>query len=401
MAVESMVNTRSQVKALRPPQGSSPGTLVFANDARQPRITVITYDQTTHQTLDVSRVEELAELPIAARKEPSGLLASRGKGAKKGVTWIDIQGLGDEATLRQVSQIFGIHRLTIADIVNVPQRPKVEEHEGYLLVLTVMASTDPQKMKVQLEQIGIVLGDGYVVTFQHEYGDVFDPIRKRIDEGKGPIRKQGSDYLAYALLDAVVDGYYPVLEEIGEELEDLENEVVGHPSKAILKRIYRTKREMLSLRRAVWPQRDALNSLARDDNDFIKKNVRVYFRDTYEHLAQVIDIIETYRELTGGFMDIYLSSISNRMNEVMQVLTLIATIFIPLSFIAGVYGMNFEYMPELKMRWAYPIFWLAILAIIIGMVTFFVKKGWLRFEPRERTLAQENTDTSTKDGYDL
>jgi magnesium transporter len=269
-----------------------------------------------------------------------------------------------------------MHRLTLADIVNVPQRPKVEEHESYLFVLTVMASIT-SAMKLGVEQMGLILGDGYLLTFQHDYGDVFDPVRERIRDGRGPIRRSGSDYLAYALLDAVVDGYFPVLEQIGEELEELENEVVNNPDESILKRIYQAKREMLGLRRAVWPQRESISSLTRDEHPFISKTVRVYFRDTYDHVAQVIDIIETYRELAGSFMDIYLSSLSNRMNEVMKVLTLFATVFMPLSFLAGIYGMNFEYMPELKLRWAYPMFWIFILSIAIAMLTFFVKRGWI------------------------
>ncbi|MCB0359465.1 MAG: magnesium/cobalt transporter CorA, partial [Bdellovibrionales bacterium] len=217
----------------------------------------------------------------------------------------------------------------------------------------------------------------WVLTFQEWPGDVFDPIRARIRAGKGLIRKGGSDYLAAALIDAVVDGYYPVFEAIGDSLEDLELEVVRQPNEQTLERIYQAKRDLLNLRRAVWPQREVLNELTRSEHRLIKKQTRLYFRDAYDHAAQLIDVLETFRELAGSFMDVYLSSISMRMNEVMKVLTIIATIFIPLSFLAGVYGMNFEYMPELRWRWAYPAFWMLMLILAGLMLLWFRRLGWL------------------------
>ena len=389
-SVKSKKNSPSgsgYVKTRRPPQGSRPGTLAIPNDAPQPKISLIQYDSDQHLARDITDLAQIGELRSNYLNEQGGLLSGRNK--SKTVLWVDVQGLGDEETLLQIAKLFGINLLTIADIVNVPTRPKVEEFDSYLCVVTVMASVT-SSMYLNLEQVGIILGEGFVLTLQHRYGDVFDPVRKRIRDGKGPIRKQGSDYLTYALLDAIVDGYYPVLEQVGEQLEQLENEVINQPDETILKRIYRSKREMLALRRAVWPQREAISFLARDDTPLVKKNVRVYFRDVYDHVAQVIDIIETYRELAGGFMDIYLSSLSNRMNQVMQVLTLIATIFIPLSFLAGIYGMNFEHMPELKWRWAYPVFWGVILVIVASMLSFFVKKGWISLHTSAQTDSEED-----------
>jgi magnesium transporter len=225
--------------------------------------------------------------------------------------------------------------------------------------------------------VSLVLGRRFLLTFQERLGDVLDPVRERIRQGIGPIRRAGPDYLAYAVIDAVIDGYYPILEQFGERLEALEDDVVLSPTPLLLRRIHHVKRELLDIRRAVWPQREAVSAVIRGDHELVGQEVRTYFRDVYDHCIQIMDVVETYRELAGGLMDVYLSSVSNRQNEVMKVLTVMASIFIPLTFLAGIYGMNFEHMPELHKRWAYPIL-LAVMAGVAGvMLLFFYRKGWL------------------------
>jgi magnesium transporter len=230
---------------------------------------------------------------------------------------------------------------------------------------------------VETEQVSIFLGPGFVITFQEHPGDCFDPIRDRIRKGKGQIRRQGADYLMYGILDAVIDGYFPFLEQLGEVVESLEDEVVEKPTRQTLNRVHEIKRDLLNIRRSVWPLREAINALIREESELVGETTRVYLRDCYDHAIQVLDVIETYRELAGGLMDVYLSSVSNKMNEVMKVLTIIATIFIPLTFMAGIYGMNFEAMPELKWRWSYPVLWCLMVAIAAVMLILFRRKGWL------------------------
>ncbi|MCL4144465.1 UNVERIFIED_CONTAM: hypothetical protein GTU68_018331 [Idotea baltica] len=294
----------------------------------------------------------------------------------KAVTWVDVQGLGSRDILLKIAELFELHALTMSDVVNIPQRPKTDIHDNYLLNVGVMAQIKSDG-NVDLEQLSVLWGKNFVVTFQERLGDILDPVRERVRKGKGPIRKSSCDYLAYAIIDTTVDAFYPILESIGEQLEDLEDRIVSAPTEDALQEVYQCKRELLSLRRSVWPQREAVSALTREENPFVKKGTRIYFRDTYEHLVQVMDIVETYRELAGSFMDVYLSSISNRMNEVMKVLTIMGTIFIPLSFFAGVFGMNFEYMPELKVKWAYPAFWVFIFVSTGSMLFFFRRKGWI------------------------
>lgn len=341
-----------------PKIGARPGTLVIHEQSPPPRIRVVEYNAEGVQERDITDPQELRSLPKDGH-----------------IAWIDVQGFGDEATIRAIGDIFKLHPLVLEDVVNVPQRPKAEPYEDYLLLLSRMVQF--HENTTQREQVAIILGKGYVLTFQEKYGDVFNPVRERLRQGKGPIRRSGPDYLAYAILDAMIDAYYPVLESFGDALEELEDSIVAAPTADSLHDIHGIKRELLAVRRAVWPTREAVNSLIRDDAPFITDNVRVYLRDCYDHCVQIIDIVETYRELSGGLMDVYLSAVSMRQNEVMKVLTVMASIFIPLTFIAGLYGMNFEYMPELHYRWAYP-FLLAMMGILaVLMVWFFRYKGWL------------------------
>ena len=301
------------------------------------------------------------------------------------VSWIDVLGLGNTATWNSLSSIFNLHQMLVEDVVNVPQRPKVEHYQDQLLIVAIMVILNPQQNGFTKEQVSLVLGKNYLLTVQEEpEEDCFHGVRQRIEVDRGIIRKQGADYLAYCLLDAIVDGFFPVLEYYGELIEDLEDEVITRPTRATLERIYKIRRELLVIRRAIWPQRDAINSLIRDGSDLISSDVQVYLRDCYDHTVQVMDMVETYRELATGLMDVYLSAVSNRMNEIMKLLTVVSAIFIPLTFIAGVYGMNFDRaksplnMPELGWYWGYP-FCLALMAITAGsLVFFFWKRGWFK-----------------------
>lgn len=293
------------------------------------------------------------------------------------ITWVDIQGFGDRDLIRQVGELFDLHPLAIEDVVNVPQRPKAEPYEQQIIIIVKMVRLDGTS-EIVMEQVSIVLGKNYVLTFQEHYGDVLDPVRRRIRTGKGrPIRNEGPDYVAYAIFDTIIDGYYPVLEAIGNYLEQLEEAVIDNPTPQLLQRLNRTRAKLTNLRRAIWPQREAANRLVREEHPLIAANVQLFLRDTYDHCVQTSEVIEMYREMVAGLMNTYLSSVANRTNEVMKVLTIVATIFIPLTFIAGIYGMNFDHMPELHNRWAYPAIWVTMISVAIGMFAFFWRKGWI------------------------
>jgi magnesium transporter len=295
----------------------------------------------------------------------------------KGVTWINIDGLHDVSLIQRVGTAFDLHPLILEDVTNIGQRPKFEEYGDRLFVILPMISFDDHKMAIDVEQISLVFGKGFVLSFQERSGDVLDCVRERIRHGAGRLRKEGSDYLAYGLIDAIVDNYYLVLERMGDKIELLGDELIGDPDETTLYRIHDLKREMIGLRRSIWPLRELVNGLIRSESLLIGKTTRMYVRDVYDHTVQIIDTLESYRDMASSMLDIYLSSVSNKMNVVMKVLTIISTLFIPLSFIAGVYGMNFRYMPELQWRWAYPTFWLLCFLILIGMLIFFRKKRWI------------------------
>jgi magnesium transporter len=341
--------------------GSSPGTLRVSSDA-PPEITLIDYNLTDCIRTEIQQPEEITPYLDG-----------------ESVSWVDLQGLGNESILQRIGQIFQLHPLVLEDVVNVPQRPKVEEHEHQLVLIGRMAILDRQTQRFFTEQVSFILGRHYLLTIQEEpEHDCFSPVRDRIRAAKGQIRKMGADYLLYALVDAVIDGFFPVLEVYGEQLELLEDEVVANPTYQTLEKIHYMKRELLTLRRAIWPQRDAINSLIRDGSDLISDDVSIYLRDCYDHTVQVLDMVETYREVASSLMDVYLSSVGNKMNEIMKFLTVISSIFIPLTFIAGVYGMNFENMPELKTRVGYFVC-LAVMAIVaISLTSFFWRQGWFK-----------------------
>jgi magnesium transporter len=342
-----------------PEVGSRPGTLVIPDEAPTPRIHLISYSPRGMKELDIEDPSQLQE----AFEEDS-------------VTWIDIQGFGDASLIPKIGKLFNLHPLLLEDVVNAPQRPKSEAFgEQLLVVVRMVQPTDGEE--IEMEQVSILMGPNYVLTFQERYGDVLDPVRRRIRDGQGLIRRHGPDYLAYALMDTIVDGYYPVLEIIGDNLELLEQEVIARPSPELLGRLNRLKNRLVNLRRCIWPQREAVNSLVRGDHAGITEEVRIFLRDTHDHCVQTSEVTELYREMVTGLMNTYLSSIANRTNEVMKVLTIVATIFIPLTFLAGIYGMNFEHMPELHSRWAYPMIWVTMLIVASSMLVFFWRKGWI------------------------
>lgn len=341
-----------------PPPGAQPGTLVMPEESPPPRVHLISYNPQNLEERDVASVDGLAASMPAER-----------------VTWIDVQGLGDEAALRSLATQFGLHPLTLEDIVNAPQRPKIESLDRSVFVIVRMAQRKGDVL--DREQVSLIVGENYVLSFQERPGDVFDPVRARIRAGGPVFRNGGAGYLAYALIDAVIDGYYPVLEWFGEALETVEQEILAHPQPSLAARVHRLKRELLALRRGLWPMREMLGILLRDEVGPFDARLRVQLRDCQDHCTQLIDVLETYRELAGGLMDMYLSSVANRQNEVMKTLTIMASLFIPLTFLAGIYGMNFQHMPELHSRWGYPVT-LGLMAVIaLGMLTYFYRRGWL------------------------
>lgn len=345
--------------------GSAPGILTpNAEGAGPVKISLIDYGPEHFEERRLDRIEE----------------AFRYK-ERKSVTWINVEGLSDVELIAHLGERFGFHKLALEDVVTCGQRPKVEPYEDHEFLILRSVQVD-QGTDLIGEQISLFLGAGYVVTFQEIPGDSWEAVRERIRLGRGLIRKRGSDYLAYALIDALIDEFFPVLERYGEDIEKLENALIAEASPVLLTEIHRIKRDLLMLRRAAWPERDLLNSILRDGSDLITAETRVFLRDCYDHVVQAIDVIETYRELAGGMLDVYLSSQSHRMNEIMKVLTILSAIFIPLSFIAGVYGMNFDTeisrfnMPELHWAMGYPFALSLMAAVALVLVGYFKKKGW-------------------------
>jgi magnesium transporter len=341
--------------------GLPPGALVHIGDkkAEKVEITIIEYDEAQFQEREVETIEECFPL-----------------GDKPAVKWIDVDGLHEVEILERLGDCFGFHPLVLEDILNTGQRPKMEDLGEYVFVVLRMLSSDANS-GVDSEQVSILLGPDFVVSLQEREGDVFDPIRERIRTGRGRVRRKGADYLAYTLLDAVVDRYFIVLEQLGDRIELLEDELVTRPTTETLQAIHDLKSEMIFLRKSVWPLREAISGLERGESSLIQESTGIYLRDLYDHTIQVIDTVETLRDMVSGMLDIYLSSVSNRMNEVMKVLTIIATIFIPLTLVVGIYGMNFQYMPELAWRWGYPMVWAVMAVIGALMLAYFRRQRWL------------------------
>jgi magnesium transporter len=294
------------------------------------------------------------------------------------VTWINVIGLHEVEVLEKLNTCFRLHPLVLEDILNTEQRPKLEDLGDYMyIVLKSLANNGSRGEEIGKDQVSLILGPNFVLSFQEKEGSLFDPIQERIRSGKGRLRKMGSDFLIHAILDTIVDHYFTVLEKMGEGIEDLEEELMDHPSPATLQALHQAKREMIFLRKAVWPLREVIAGLERAESDLIKPSTGIYLGDIYDHTIQVIDTIETHRDMLSGMLDIYLSSMSNRMNEIMKVLTIIATLFIPLTFIVGWYGMNFKNMPELDWPWGYPGIILVMVIVAVCMLYYFRKKKWI------------------------
>lgn len=322
--------------------------------------------------------EQLVDKEIAAIDEAEPYLHDD----RPSITWVDVRGIGHSETFQRIREVFHVHPLAMEDLVNVPQRPKVDAYADYQLVIARMVRLGDDGLP-RSEQLGILFGRDFLLTVQEEADwDLMEQVRERLRKGRGTIRERGADYLAYALLDAVMDGFYPVLETVGEQMEALEEDVT-RGKHGVSRPIHDLKRTLLTLRRAIWPQRDAINALLREESPLVTKETRIHLRDTYDHAVQVMDMVETYREITAGLMDLYLSGISNRMNEIMKVLTIISTIFLPITAIAGIYGMNFDTqrsplnMPELEWFWGYPFALALMVASVVGLLVFYRRRRWI------------------------
>jgi len=342
--------------------GSSPGGFVLDPTAPPTQIEVMAFD-----------LNNLLEQQLEGAGHLEPVLG------RHALSWVNVDGLGDEAELREVARVFGMHHLALEDVVHVNQRPKVEAFGDQLFVVLRMPRGEDG---MDTEQFSLMLGKGFVVSFQEHPGDCLDPVRKRIRDARPRIRGGGSGYLAYALLDAVVDAYFPVLERIGDRLEELEQRILTGSDDRALEELHGLKRDLTTLRRFVWPMRETLSGLSRLEHPLLSEEAKVHLRDTHDHAIQLLDIVESYRDVGSGLMDLYLTQVSNRMNEVMKVLTIISTIFIPLSFLAGLYGMNFDRgsrwnMPELGWALGYPALLVTMAVIAGGLILYFKRRGWL------------------------
>ncbi len=343
--------------------GLPPGSLIHIGEKKveELRITIFDYDEQHFEEREVKAIEEC----FVFREKPT-------------ITWINVEGVHQVEMVEKLGECYGFHPLVLEDILNTDQRPKMEVYGDYLYIVLKMLYDGDENRPVEGEQVSLILGPNFVISFQEgREGDVFNPVRERIRSGKGVIRKMGSDYLVYSLIDMIVDHYFVVLERLGEKIELLEEELVAHPTTTTLQEIQKFKNQMTFVRRMVWPLREVISGLGRKESALVKETTEIYLRDVYDHVVQLMDTIEVYREMLSGMLDIYLSSVSNRLNSVMKVLTIIATIFMPLTFIAGIYGMNFKHMPELEWRWGYPAVWLIVVIVGISMLIYFKKKEWL------------------------
>lgn len=343
--------------------GMSPGTMVFIGEQKQERTTidVIAYDERSIAELSDVTVDQCRELV----------------GKDTGVTWVNVNGVHDIDVIKALGGCFSLHPLTLEDIVNTSQRLKIEEFPGYVFIVLKMIDWNETMRGIDTEHVSLVLGPRFVISFLEDAGDVFNAVRQRLRTAKGRIRSMRSDYLAYSLMDAVIDHYFLAVDHIGERIEDIDERLLSTPMTDDIQTIHRMKRDIVNLRKAVWPLREEIGALEKRELPMIRPETRIYWRDLYDHTFQIIEMVDTYRDLLAGMHDTYLSSMSNRMNEIMKVLTVIATVFIPLTFIAGVYGMNFEHMPELHWRWGYFLIWAVMLAVGLGLLLYFRRRKWL------------------------
>jgi len=342
--------------------GSMPGSVIYTGKKESQKLFIESFSYTPTEVIE----KELLNIEEAFKDKSS-----------EAISWININGLNHTDSIEKIGDHYSLHPLVLEDIVNVGQRPKIDEYEDYLFVVLKMMYYDKDEIIIS-EQVSFVLGENYALSFQEAEGDVFDSLRDRIRTAKGRIRTSGSDYLLYALIDSVVDHYFVIIETMGNKIEDLEDNLFsGFSQKEVSQQIQDLKREVLKVRRAIFPLREIINRIEKTENRLIKKKTLQYYRDVYDHIIQIFENIEIYREMIWGLMDMYMTTISNRMNEVMKVLTIIATIFIPLTFIAGIYGMNFANMPELNYKYGYYIVWAVMIIVFLGMLYYFKKKKWL------------------------
>ncbi|HCY75424.1 MAG: magnesium/cobalt transporter CorA [Ignavibacterium sp.] len=361
--------TKKQIKKVkrlistRPKQiGLDPGTLIYTGEREKEPITfkVFEFDQNDFSEKDFQKVEDIFFCKESKKK-----------------CWINIDGVHNIEIMEKIQNQFNIHPLTMEDIIHTSQRPKLEEYDEYLFIVLRMFFYDNTSRELKNEQVSIILSEKYLITFLEDPGDVFNPVRERIRKTGTKIRKNECDFLAYSLIDSIVDSYFHILEKIGEEIEELEDRLVVDTQKDDIQLVHRMRRNMILLRKSVWPLREVISVMQRNENSFIKTSTQIYLRDVYDHLIQIIDTIESYRDMIVGMLDVYLSSTSNKLNEVMKVLTIISTLFIPLTFLAGVYGMNFKNFPELEKYWMYPWgFWIITLVVVVIMIIYFKKKKW-------------------------
>lgn len=354
--------TSKFIKRTSKKAGMSPGTLVHVGEQKieRAKITLISYDQDRLEEKELKRIEET----FAYKDGPP-------------VTWINIDGLHEVELVEKIGTHFNIHPLTMEDIVHTGQRPKVEDFEDYLYFVLKMVKFDETKNHVASEQVSLILGSHYLISLQETEGDVFNSVRERIRKRRVHIRKSGPNYLAYALVDAVVDHYFAILEKIGDKIEQFEERIHSEPTPEILQDIHDLKKEIIYLRKQIWPMRELLNTWQRTESPLVQQEDKLFIGDVYDHTIQVIDTVESFRDIISGMMELYLTIVSNKMNEVMKVLTIMATIFIPLTFVAGIYGMNFKYMPELEWKWSYPLLWMLLIIIFLGMIFYFKRRKWL------------------------
>lgn len=340
-----------------------PGSVVHVGERKldTPRITLTHYSESDYQEQEISDLP--ACIPFLDDTQ---------------TTWLNVDGIHETEIVARIGEYLNLHPLLQEDLVNAAQRPKFENYGNCLFFVLKMLTYGQTNHSVDPEQVSIVLGSNYVLTFQEgAAGDVFDPVRTRLKAGGTRIRSAGADFLAYSLIDSIVDHYFVVLERFGDDFEALDEQLVNDPSTETLNKIYQLKRQLIMVRRSIWPLREVINALERDQTPLLGKEMHIYLRDLYDHTIQVIETVETMRDVVSGMLDIYLSSVSNRTNETMKVLTMFGAIFIPLTFLAGVYGMNFRYMPELSMRWTYPAFWVVTIVIIVSLLIYFRRKRWI------------------------
>jgi len=342
--------------------GLPPGTLIHIGERKteKVRIRILDYDEAQFEEEEAKTIEE--SFPF--KDKPT-------------VTWINIDGIHQVEIIEKLGSHFGLHPLLLEDILNTDQRPKMEDYGDYIFIVLKMLYLGEANNEIEAEQVSLILGSNFVISFQEREGDVFDPVRDRIRNAKGRIRKAGADYLAYTLLDAIVDNYFIILESLGETIEETEEQLATNPNSETLQLIHVLKKEMIFLRKSIWPLREVISGLERCESSLIHQSTGAYLRDVYDHTIQIIDTVESYRDMISGMLDIYLSSISNKMNEVMKVLTIFASIFIPLTFVAGLYGMNFSFMPELKWQWGYFGILGFMVSVGVSLMVYFKRKRWL------------------------